>query len=118
MRLTLLILLLTACKPKDGEPSNIVDRQPGDRTPLSGLCDDMDPVRCILPWPSNTFTGLDNDTQTGLRVVVTPQSLPIDDDVEFMNSANGFSRSEEHTSELQSRRSFVCSLLREKNNTN
>jgi len=93
MRLTLLVLLLVACKSKDGDVvDKVVDRQPGDRTPLSGLCDDMDPVRCILPWPSNTFTGLDADTQTGIRVVVTPQALPVDDDVEFMNSANGFSR--------------------------
>ncbi len=92
MRLSLLVLLLTACKPDTDEGNSVVDRAPGDRTPLSGLCDEMDPVRCILPWPSNTFTGVDETTETGLRVVVTPQALPIEDSVDFMNTANGFSR--------------------------
>ena len=93
MRLTLLVLLLAACKHDDlTGASKVVDRAPGDRTPLSGLCDEMDPVRCVLPWPSNTFTGLDGGTETGLRVVVTPQALPVEDDVEFLNSSNGFSR--------------------------
>ena len=85
-------LFLAACAPASDAPSGIVDREAGDRTPLSGLCDDTDPTRCALPWPSSTFTGVDKSTQTGLRVVVTPHALPVDDDVDFMNAANGFSR--------------------------
>jgi hypothetical protein len=88
----LIAIALSACTPSSDAPSGVVDREPGDRTPLSDFCDSMDPTRCALPWPSNTFTGIDENTETGLRVVVTPQALPVDDDVAFLNAANGFSR--------------------------
>lgn len=79
--------LLLACTAP-----TVVDREPGVRAPLTASCDEADPVRCLLPWPSNTFTRLDPSSETGLRVAVDAASLPIADDPSFLNLANGFSR--------------------------
>ncbi len=75
-----------------GGELEVVDRDPLDRTPLSASCDDIDPVRCQLPWPSNTFTVADPTRETGLRVNIDASKLPIDDDPSYLNTADGFSR--------------------------
>ena len=68
------------------------DREPGDRTPLTASCDAMDPMRCMLPWPSSTFTAADSTSATGIRVAVDPGSLFGKDDPWSVNLADGFSR--------------------------
>jgi len=69
------------------------ERDPLDRTPLSAACDETDPVRCHLPWPSNAFTVADATTQTGLRVDVDAGELRVaDDDPSCLNRQDGFSR--------------------------
>lgn len=83
----MLLPLLLACTGP-----TIIDREPGVRAPLTAACDEADPVRCLLPWPSNTFTRADPDSATGLRLAVESASLPIADDPSFLNLANGFSR--------------------------
>ena len=83
-----LLLSLLACK----KPLEVVARDPSDRTPISGSCDDLDPSRCLLPWPSSRFVKVDPTTETGLRVSVDPTSLPVNDDVSYLNTADGFSR--------------------------
>lgn len=71
----------------------VVDRVAGVRAPLTAACDDIDPVRCLLPWPSNTFARVDPTTETGLRVAVEASSLAVpEDDVTWLNVADGFSR--------------------------
>lgn len=70
----------------------IPDRMPGVRAPLSAQCDVADPARCLLPWPSNTFTRADATSATGLRLAVTSQRLGGGDDATTLNRANGFSR--------------------------
>src|ERR1700677_3599390 len=50
-------------------------RAPGQRTPLSAACDPVDTTRCLLPWPSNTFTVVDTTTPTGLRLNVAQQGI-------------------------------------------
>ncbi len=87
----LLLSLLLACNPADDSGSP-VDRQPGERAPLSAACDEQDPLRCHLPWPSSRFTVVDDASVTGLRVAVDPLELPIEDDPSFVNLADGFSR--------------------------
>jgi hypothetical protein len=72
--------------------TNYHDREPGERAPLSSDCDDRDPTRCLLPWPSNTFTVTDDATATGLRLAVNVDSLPHKDRVGYLNRADGFSR--------------------------
>jgi hypothetical protein len=67
-------------------------RKPGQRTPLSAACDPVDTTRCLLPWPSNTFTKLDAMTETGLRLAVTKEGLGSTDDPTSVNRADGFSR--------------------------
>jgi hypothetical protein len=77
--------MLVAC-------TNVADREPGERTPITADCDDRDPTRCLLPWPSNTFTVEDPSTVTGLRLAVNAASLPNPDRVDYLNLADGFSR--------------------------
>jgi hypothetical protein len=81
--------------PRDVAPPNDVyvpNRMAGDRTPLSAPCDPVDPTRCLLPWPSNTFTVKDSTTETGLRVHVTQQGIATVDSASSIDRADGFSR--------------------------
>jgi hypothetical protein len=72
---------------------NVADRQPGERAPLTAECDDQDPYRCLLPFPSSTFMTASEGTETGVQVAVVNGMLPGgEDDATFMNSADGFSR--------------------------
>ncbi|MDQ3036158.1 MAG: hypothetical protein M3Y87_27405 [Myxococcota bacterium] len=68
------------------------DREIGDRTPLTRACDELDPTRCLLPWPSNAFTVADPSTPTGLRLQVDMSSLSRTDDGRVLSRADGFSR--------------------------
>jgi hypothetical protein len=89
------LLALPACSSEPPEPppdAGLPDRKPGARAPLTAPCDDMDPLRCLLPWPSSTFTSADPSTPTGLRVHVDPSSLVAPDDPASINRADGFSR--------------------------
>ncbi|MFK7992449.1 MAG: hypothetical protein AB8I08_40885 [Sandaracinaceae bacterium] len=83
-----LSIAILACSP---EPV-VVDRAPADRTPLSAACDELDPNRCLLPWPSNTFTVVDPSTPTGLRVQVGNEAINPRDDTSSLSLADGFSR--------------------------
>jgi pimeloyl-ACP methyl ester carboxylesterase len=85
-------LLLVAC---DAAPPvfEATDRAVGDRTPLERGCDDVDPTRCLLPWPSNAFTIADPTTATGLRLSVDLSTLNRQDEgAEALARADGFSR--------------------------
>lgn len=81
------LLALFACtRPLD-------DREAGDRTRvLTSTCDDLDPIECLLPWPSSAFLEVDASTATGVRVRVEEAALPITDRVGYVNRADGFSR--------------------------
>lgn len=69
------------------------DREPGDRTRvLTSTCNALDPLECLLPWPSSTFLQVDATTETGVRVHVEPAALPITDRIDYVNRADGFSR--------------------------
>ncbi len=88
--LSLLVLLLSACgaPPK---PAGPIDRLPGVRAPRSAACESLDGTRCLLPWPSNTYTVADPSTATGLRVALNISSLPVLDNPASLNRADGFS---------------------------
>lgn len=88
-----LLHLLVACHPSPDTGWDFPDRAQGERAPLTAPCDDLDPVRCLLPWPSSAFLAEDPSTATGLRVSIDPSSqlLP-DDDPSYVNQADGFSR--------------------------
>jgi hypothetical protein len=83
---TLPLLLVVACTPPGP-----ADRKAGARAPLTAACDALDDTRCLLPWPSSTFTTLDATTTTGVRVVVPRRSLPQQDDPSPLNQLDGFS---------------------------
>ncbi len=77
--------------PDDAPVFDVADRVPGVRAPRSASCDDQDPTRCLLPFPSNTFTVKDALTRTGLRVSVQSNELVGGDDAAALNRADGFS---------------------------
>jgi hypothetical protein len=93
-------LLPAACATNPAEPGpgtqppffEAQDRPLGERAPRTAPCDAMDPVRCLLPWPSNTFAVRDPKSSTGVRVAVDPSSVLASDDPSSLNIADGFSR--------------------------
>jgi hypothetical protein len=87
--LPLLLVIGAACNRGDVE---VTERVAGTRAPLSADCDDQDPLRCLLPWPSSNYLVANPDTATGVQVDVEASSLPIVDDPKFLNAADGFSR--------------------------
>ena len=80
---------LTACAPP---VFDVPERAASDRTPQTAACDDLDPGRCLLPWPSNRFAVADPATATGLRLSLEAESLNRLDDAESIRRADGFSR--------------------------
>jgi hypothetical protein len=68
------------------------DRADDDRTPLEGVCDDVDAARCLLPWPNDAFTRVDPATETGLRLAVPLERINPEDDASLLARADGFSR--------------------------
>lgn len=70
----------------------VTERDPGDRVPLSSVCDPLDGHRCHLPWPSNAFTVVDETSATGLRLAVDTSAVVVQDRPDYLNIADGFSR--------------------------
>jgi hypothetical protein len=84
-----LLSLLLAC---GGESFDAPSRAVGDRTPLSGPCDELDLTRCHLPWPSSRFLVADDSTETGLALSLAPGTYLPKDDASVLERADGFSR--------------------------
>lgn len=87
--ISFLTSLAGGCAP---EVFPVIDREPGVAAPLTADCDSLDETRCLLPWPSSTFTTLDDSTATGIRVTATVASINDEDDVGSSFDADGFSR--------------------------
>jgi hypothetical protein len=85
------IAVFASCGTPETFP--VTPRQEGDRTPLTAACSPFDADRCIVPWPSNTFTVPDASTATGLRlsVDITPINAH-DTGATRLSEADGFSR--------------------------
>ncbi len=75
-----------------GETFEAPERAPGERSPRSGACDELDTTRCLLPWPSSRFLVADATTATGVRQHLEPSSYDPDDDAAVFERADGFSR--------------------------
>lgn len=87
------LLLASACSSSDETVFDAPDRAADERRPRTAACDDLDELRCLLPWPSNAFTVADPTTPTGLRLSVEKSSLvQTEDDPEVLRRADGFSR--------------------------
>lgn len=98
MLVALLALLSMACavegdsgRAATGSPSTPRAAAGGD-----GTCDDLDPERCLLPWPNDRFTVADPSTPTGLRLAIPADGTPPNAagtpvDVTDQNRADGFS---------------------------
>ncbi len=86
------LLALLGCVPNGAPDFDIAARADGERAPLTSTCTGLDPSRCLLPFPSSTFTVADASTETGVRVSVEQAALPTDDDPTWVNLADGFSR--------------------------
>ena len=91
--LAALLLVATACSGSDDTVFDVPDRLADERAPRTAPCDELDELRCLLPWPSNAFTIADPTTATGLRLAVEPSSLvKTEDEPELLSRADGFSR--------------------------
>jgi len=89
-----LFTLVAGCSSEPSVPTfDVPERTPGDRAPLTAACDENDPLACLLPWPSSTFTKkVDDGSPTHLRLAVEASSLFVEDDPASINRAEGFSR--------------------------
>ena len=45
--------------------------------PQTNGCDNLNPIHCMLPFPSDAFLREDNSTVTGLRVNYAENTLPV-----------------------------------------
>ncbi len=100
--LLFLAVSISACSSTETTPTptptptppveQLPERKPQDRSPLTAACDAMDPVRCLLPWPSSTFLAKDAASATGVRIALDPKNFAGRDDVRSINRADGFSR--------------------------
>lgn len=84
-----LLCFFCACGPAE---TSFPDRERGARAPLSAECDGIDPLRCGLPFPSNTFAVADASTATGLRLSISRRAIPVRELSEYFAHADGFSR--------------------------
>lgn len=81
--------------PDTGDPTDTwvapPDRAPGVRAPLTARCDDSEPARCLLPWPSSAFLALDPSRPSGVRVELAADVLASDEGAALLEG-DGFSR--------------------------
>jgi len=92
---TLLCALLSAaCSagPVSGDQGLPEERLPGERAPRTAPCDDLDPMRCYLPWPSSAFLAASETSATGVRLAIDTSNLPVEDDSSYYEHMDGFSR--------------------------
>lgn len=68
------------------------ERTPGERAPLTARCDESEPARCLLPWPSSAFLARDEASDSGVRLQVEADVLPPDEGTALLDGADGFSR--------------------------
>lgn len=105
LRRSVLALVLAGCgatpntpSPDAGADAVAADvpaptpRAAGERAPRTANCDDLDPARCLLPWPSDAFAERDPASATGLRVRVAMGSTINREDLSVLGRADGFSR--------------------------
>jgi hypothetical protein len=87
-------LVVLACACSSAGPSfTSAPRAEGTRAPRTASCDELDPTRCQLPFPSNRFARPDPSSPTGIRVKLSLQDFGLPgDDTSFSDRADGFSR--------------------------
>ncbi len=85
----------TLVPPPAARPVGAADQAAIDSIGVDGACDELDPARCLLPFPSDRFTSDDPATPTGVRVelpelqLTNTTGVPLD--VEPWRSLDGFS---------------------------
>ena len=80
-----LMLLLPGCLGTEEVDDTEVIEEETDPTPLpsivavpqTGGCDNLNPIHCMLPFPSDAFLREDNSTVTGYRVNYAENTFPV-----------------------------------------
>ena len=62
--------------PNDLTPIDVLDPDPLVAVAQANGCDNLNPLHCMLPFPSDAFLAADNTTVTGLRVEYASNTLP------------------------------------------
>ena len=80
-----LMLLLPGCLGTEENDGSEVIEEETDTTPLPTIvsvpqtdgCDNLNPIHCMLPFPSDAFLREDNSTVTGYRVNYAENTFPV-----------------------------------------
>jgi len=81
--LLILMLLLPGCLESETESTDDVEEEIQVTLPTivaveqTTGCDNLNPIHCMLPFPSDAFLIEDNSTVTGLRVNYAENTLPV-----------------------------------------
>lgn len=103
LSLPLAVALVTACSDSSDRspppPEPPVPPPISIETPNAERCEILDGTNCMFPWPSSAFTVADESTATGLRVNLSPESMPANKqgvrvDTTEWNRNDGFSPSQ------------------------
>ena len=100
-------LTLGACSDGNNNNKNDNGTDPGEpgtdpisiETPNADRCEILDSGTCMFPWPSSAFTVADDSMETGLRVNLSTESMPVNKqgvpvDTTEWNRNDGFSPSQ------------------------
>jgi hypothetical protein len=80
------LLPLVGCGDDDDAPPPPADAGPADAGPVDAgpppyrdECENLNPLGCMLPWPSSRYLTDDTTTDTGRRVAIPVEAMPKND---------------------------------------
>ncbi|MEM9193800.1 MAG: hypothetical protein AAGF12_31785 [Myxococcota bacterium] len=80
----------------DGASSNDASTNDGaadaDAPAFRAECENLNPLHCMLPWPSNRFLRTDETTASGFRLDLTAEALPQNVDGESVDMVDAWTR--------------------------
>ena len=77
-----LVLAFAGCDPADDDDDSADPGPDPIHVEIDAECDNVNPLYCMLPWPSSRYLAADDTTNSGWRLDYLPEAFPlnIDDD--------------------------------------
>jgi hypothetical protein len=96
--LSLSLLLASACDSAQTNPVDAGTPPPDAGPTFRPECENINPVHCMLPWPSSFYLAEDSTTATGYRISIPVEAMPRNQrnravDPEQFSRFDGFSAS-------------------------